>query len=117
MARSNKPLIWLPFAAGGMLAALLLPAAMLVLLADGFGLLAPAALEQARVVAFVSQPLVAVALFAAITLVLWHAAHRLRMTVQDLGVRAEHPRRWLARACYLLAALATLALAAVLLAI
>jgi len=31
MSISNKPLLWLPFAGGGMLAALLLPALMLVL--------------------------------------------------------------------------------------
>ena len=117
MAISNKPIVWLPFAAGGMLAALLLPALMLVLLADGLGLFAPTALGHARVLAFVGHPLVALGLFVGLTLVIWHAAHRLRMTVQDLGVRAPQPRRWLAWICYLLGAAGTLALAAVLLAL
>jgi fumarate reductase subunit D len=114
MAISNKPLVWLPFAAGGMIAALLLPAVMLVVLADSLGLLAPEALGHGRVHAFASHPLAALVLFGTIAAVLWHAAHRLRMTAQDLGVRGAGARRWLARGCYLLAALATLGLAAVL---
>jgi fumarate reductase subunit D len=117
MAVSNKPLIWLPFAAGGMLAALLMPAIMLIFLLDGLGMLAPAALDHARVLGVLSQPLVAVAVFATITLILWHAAHRLRMTVQDLGVRNPGPRRWLAWICYLLATVGTVALAAALIAL
>lgn len=117
MAVSNKPVVWLPFAAGGMLAALLLPAVMLVLLLDGFGVLAPGALAHARVLAFVAHPLAAVALFASIVLIVWHAAHRLRMTAQDLGVRAPGPRRRLARACYLLAAIGTVMAAGALLAL
>ena len=115
MAMSNKPLVWLPFAAGGMLAALLMPALMLALLAGSLGWFDPAALGHERVLAVVSHPLVATGLFVVLSLVLWHAAHRLRMTVQDLGVRTPRPRRWLARVCYLLAALGTLALAVVLL--
>jgi len=51
-----------------------------------------------------------VALFAVIGLAFWHAAHRLRMTAQDLGVRAPGPRRVLAWTCYLLAAAGTLVL-------
>lgn len=115
MAMSNKPLIWLPFAAGGMLAALLMPALMLALLAGSLGWFEPAALGHERVLAAVSHPLVAIGLLVVLTLVLWHAAHRLRMTAQDLGVRTPQPRRWLAWVCYLLAALGTLALAVVLL--
>ena len=115
MAMSNKPLVWLPFAAGGMLAALLMPALMVALLAGSLGWFDPAALGHERVLAVVSYPLVATGLFVVLSLVLWHAAHRLRMTVQDLGVRTPRPRRWLARVCYLLAALGTLALAVVLL--
>ncbi|PIV32400.1 MAG: fumarate reductase subunit D, partial [Lysobacterales bacterium CG02_land_8_20_14_3_00_62_12] len=49
MSISNKPLLWLPFAGGGMLAALLLPALMLVLLLDSLGMLSTAALAHERV--------------------------------------------------------------------
>lgn len=110
MARSNKPLIWLPFAAGGMLSALFLPAIALILLADALGLAPDRALDHARIHAALSFWPVAVALFALIGLSYWHAAHRLRMTVQDLGVRTAGPRRVLAWICYLLAAAGTAAL-------
>lgn len=111
MARSNKPLIWLPFAAGGMLAALVLPALALVLLLDATGMLSTAALSYARLSAFADHALVRLALFVLIGLAYWHAAHRLRMTVQDLGVRQPGPRRLLAWTLYLLAAAGTVALA------
>jgi fumarate reductase subunit D len=114
MAVSNKPLIWLPFAAGGMLAALLMPALMLIFLFDGVGIAKVGALDHARVLGLVSHPLVALLLFAILSLILWHAAHRLRMTVQDLGVRNPGPRRWLARICYLAATVGTVAVAWVL---
>ena len=114
MAVANKPLIWLPFAAGGMLAALLLPALILVLMLGSSGLLGSGALAHARVHDFVAHPLVAIALFSVLALVLWHVAHRLRMTVQDLGVRRHGPRRVLAWCCYLLASAGTVALAAAL---
>lgn len=117
MAVANKPIIWLPFAAGGMLAALFIPVLMLVLLLGSLGLLAPDALDHARVLGFVAHPLIAIALFAVLTLVMWHAAHRFRMTVQDLGVREHGPRRVLAFLCYLLATIGTLALAAALIAL
>ncbi|PJA37431.1 MAG: hypothetical protein CO182_11835 [Lysobacterales bacterium CG_4_9_14_3_um_filter_62_6] len=111
MSISNKPLLWLPFAGGGMLAALLLPALMLVLLLDSLGMLSTAALAHERVRAWVSQPLVAISACVFITLVIWHAAHRLRMTLQDLGVRDAGARRLSARICYSAATLATVALA------
>lgn len=114
MSISNKPLLWLPFAGGGMLAALLLPALMLVLLLDGLGVLPDAALAHERVSAFVGRPLVVVVGFVFIALVIWHAAHRLRMTLQDLGVRDAGARRLSARICYSAATLATVALAWVL---
>lgn len=117
MARSNKPLIWLPFAAGGMLAALVMPVVALVLLLDALGVLPVAALDHARLAAFAGHPLTRLAVFAVIGLTFWHAAHRLRMTAQDLGVRARGARRVLAWTCYLLAAAGTLALAIALLAL
>jgi fumarate reductase subunit D len=110
MSISNKPLLWLPFAGGGMLAALLLPVLMLVLLLDSLGMLPTAALAHERVGAWLSQPLVVIGAFVFIALVIWHAAHRLRMTLQDLGVRSAAARRLSAGLCYSAAGLATLAL-------
>lgn len=111
MARSNKPLVWLPFAAGGMFTALLVPALTLVLLLDALGLWPTAALAQPRLLAFAANPIAGLALFALIGLGFWHAAHRLRMTAHDLGVRAAGARRGLAWGCYLAAAAATAVLA------
>lgn len=110
MAASNKPVLWLPFAAGGTLAALALPAVVAVVLADSLGWLPGGGLAYPRVQAWIENPWIAAGLFVFITLVLWHAAHRLRMTVQDIGVRRPAARRVAARLCYLSAGVLTLIL-------
>jgi fumarate reductase subunit D len=40
-------------------------------------------------------------------LLFWHSAHRLRMTLQDLGVRRAGTRRVVALVCYVAAAVGT----------
>jgi fumarate reductase subunit D len=83
MARSNKPVLWLPFAAGGLAAALITPVVILT------GLIVPLGLVQLRyekMAAFAHNPLGKLILFAVIALPAWHAAHRLRMTAHDLGL-------------------------------
>ena len=59
MAKSNKPIVWSLFAAGGTVAAFLAPVLALLFL------------------------LMVIALF------LWHAAHRLRVTLHDFGLRQD----------------------------
>ena len=84
MARSNKPILWLPFAAGGLLAALIIPALILIT-----GLLVPLGLlhlPYEKMVAFAHNPFGKLMLFGAVALSAWHAAHRLRMTAHDLGL-------------------------------
>jgi fumarate reductase subunit D len=84
MARSNKPILWLPFAAGGLVAALVLPALILLT-----GLLLPLGVVQLpfdKVLAFAQHPIGKLLLFGTIALSSWHAAHRLRMTAHDLGL-------------------------------
>ncbi len=84
MARSNKPILWLPFAGGGLLAALIIPAMILVT-----GVLVPlglVSLPYDKMAAFAHNPLGKLILFGAIALPTWHAAHRLRMTAHDLGL-------------------------------
>jgi len=112
MARSHKPLLWFPFAMGGTVAALLLPGLMLLTLLASLGVLPGDALSHARVSAFASHWLGALTLFAVIASMVWHAAHRLRMTLQDLGVRTPAARRLATRICYGLATLGTLVLVA-----
>lgn len=114
MRPSNKPLIWLPFAAGGTLAAFVFPALMLVVLLASLGMLPEAGTGLERMRLFISHPLGGLVTLVIIGLPLWHAAHRLRMTLQDLGIQSATGRQWLARCCYIAAAVATIALIAVL---
>jgi len=107
MRPSNKPLIWLPFAAGGTVAAFAFPALMLVVLLASLEVLPDAGAGLDRMRVFIAHPLGALVTFILIGLPLWHAAHRLRMTLQDLGVQSAAGHKWLARCCYTGAALAT----------
>jgi fumarate reductase subunit D len=84
MARSNKPILWLPFAAGGLIAALIMP--ILILLTCVLMPLGIVSLSYEKMVAFAHNPLGKLILFGAIALPAWHAGHRLRMTSHDLGL-------------------------------
>lgn len=84
MARSNKPILWLPFAAGGLVAAFIIPVLILIT-----GVLLPlgiVSLPYEKMAAFAHNPLGKLILFGAIALPVWHAGHRLRMTAHDLGL-------------------------------
>jgi fumarate reductase subunit D len=88
MAKSNKPIVWAPFAAGGTLTALLTPALVLLMLLAALGH-APDLLAYDRMLAFADHWLAKLALVGVVFLSLWSAAHRLRITCYDLGVRAD----------------------------
>jgi succinate dehydrogenase subunit D len=88
MARSNKPIVWGPFAAGGTLTAFLTPVLVLLTLLAALGHV-PEALAYESMRAFASHWLGKLALAGVIGLSLWSAAHRLRITLYDLGVRAD----------------------------
>lgn len=88
MARSNKPIVWGPFAAGGTLTAFLTPALMLLTLMAALGH-APDLLGYERLHALAGHWIGKVALVGVVFLSLWSAAHRLRITCYDLGVRAD----------------------------
>jgi succinate dehydrogenase subunit D len=84
MARSNKPILWLPFAAGGLVAALITPILIFIT-----AVLVPAGffhLSYEKVVAFAHNPVGKLILLGLVALPAWHAAHRLRMTAHDLGL-------------------------------
>lgn len=89
------------------MAAFLLPAVMLAALLVSLGALPADALSHDRMQALVGHPVGKLAILVVLALPLWHAAHRLRMTLQDLGVRRPGTRRQVARLCYGLAAIAT----------
>jgi fumarate reductase subunit D len=84
MARSNKPILWLPFAGGGLVAALIIPVLILIT-----GVLVPLGmvhLSYEKMAAFAHNPLGKLILFGCVALPAWHAVHRLRMTAHDLGL-------------------------------
>jgi len=88
MARSNKPIVWGPFAAGGTLTAFLTPALIVLTLLAGLGQM-PELLSYDRLHAFMGHWLVKLATVGVVFVSLWSAAHRLRITCYDLGVRAD----------------------------
>jgi fumarate reductase subunit D len=90
MAKSNKPIVWGPFAAGGTLTAFLTPALMLLTLLAALGH-APELLAYDALRAFAGHWLAKAAIAVVVFLSLWSAAHRLRITAYDLGLRADIP--------------------------
>ena len=88
MARSNKPLVWSLFAAGGTLAAFVLPVLVLVLLLAGHGRIA-SGLSYANMQAFAGNWFGKLILLVVVALPLWHAAHRMRDALHGLGLRAD----------------------------
>ncbi|GAA2361545.1 fumarate reductase subunit FrdD [Nonomuraea africana] len=83
MRRTPEPYLWLLFSGGGVVAALLLP--VLVLL---FGVLMPLGVldwpSQAELAALLDPLLVRLALLAVVVLCLFHAAHRIRFTSEEI---------------------------------
>lgn len=109
---SNKPIVWGLFAAGGTVTALLLPVMVLLFgLAEPLGLLNADYFSYQRVSMLIANPLVKLILFGIIALSLWHAAHRLRITLHDFGIRADGIVAW---SFYGIAMIATIWLAIIL---
>ena len=97
MAKSNEPAVWLLFSAGGMLSALLVPILIVVT-----GFVAPAGgVTSGQLATVFSGLLVRIALFLLAFLTFFHAAHRLRFTLVDVGLKSlKTPITWI---CYLAA--------------
>lgn len=112
--RSIKPLWWLLFAAGGTVAAFIVPVHVALL-----GIALPAgwaadAFAYERMLALISHPLSRLYLFVAITLSLFHWAHRFLYTLAE-GLHLKSAWLPLPIACYGTAAFGTV-LAAIMLA-
>jgi fumarate reductase subunit D len=106
MKRSNKPVFWSLFGAGGMLSALAGPALVLVTgLALPLGFV-PLAYERAHAVAL--HPLGKAVIVAVIGLFLFHGCHRLYHLLHDFGV---HVGAGIKAACHGFALAGTLAAA------
>jgi fumarate reductase subunit D len=101
--KTSEPFWWLLFAAGGMVAALLVPVHLLV-----HGLAVPlgwTSIDHARMLALAGQPLIKLYLFVLIALPLYHWAHRFRFILEDLGLHGW--RTPIAVLCYGSAVLGT----------
>jgi fumarate reductase subunit D len=114
MKRSNAPVFWLLFGAGGMLSALL--GSMLVFIT---GIAVPLGwplrsdlLSYPRMLGFAQHGLGKGFLFVVVTLFAWHAVHRIFHSLHDLGVRRSSGAML---ACYGAALLITVVTAASLL--
>ncbi len=90
MKRSNEPIFWSLFGAGGMLAALIGPALVFITgIAVPLGLVfAPDTMSYAHMLAFAQNWLGKCILFAIVALFLWHAVHRIAILLHDFGVHA-----------------------------
>ena len=88
MAISSKPIVWGPFAAGGTVTAFVTPVLILLTLLAALGHV-PDLLAYDRLHALAGHWLVKLAIAGVVFLSLWSAAHRLRITCYDLGVRAD----------------------------
>ena len=88
MRRSREPFLWAMFSGGGMLAALFLPAAILVLwVAAPLGWVDLAVYDTFA--GLVRHPVARLALFGFVSLALFHWAHRFRYTLYD-GLQLYH---------------------------
>jgi fumarate reductase subunit D len=116
MKRSNEPIFWSLFGAGGVLSALVGPVLILVT-----GLLVPAgiwlpsdAMSFERMQAFAGHWLGKLVILAVISLFLWHGMHRVYHGLHDIGM---HARTGAMVVCYGVALAGTLATAWLVLAI
>ena len=83
MARSNEPIWWSLFSAGGVVAAFFLPVTILIT-----GIVVPAGwLKAENLRELVAHPLTRLYLFVLISLPLFHWAHRFRYVAVDFGLR------------------------------
>jgi fumarate reductase subunit D len=90
MTRSNKPIIWGLFAAGGTVAAFLVPVLILVTcFAVPLGLLSTDTMSYEHLLDLLQHSLSKLIVFGVLFLIIWHAAHRMRITAHDLGARND----------------------------
>ena len=84
----TEPFWWGMFSVGGVVAALLIPVhVFLIGLAVPLGLIDRSLLEYGRMKSLLANPLVKIYLFVLIVLPLFHAAHRIRFSLHEMGIR------------------------------
>ncbi len=99
MKRSNEPVFWALFGAGGVLSAVIGPVLIYI---TGIGaplgyLVSKQTLSYAHLLAFTRNPIGKLAVLTVISLFLFHGVHRMFHSLHDIGV---HPTVNLKRAFY-----------------
>lgn len=85
--RSNEPIFWSLFGAGGVMTAFLLPAVILITgILVPLGLVGPEVMSFGRMQAFLGNIIGKAIVWALVSLTLWHACHRMYHGLHDLGV-------------------------------
>lgn len=99
--RSNAPIFWSLFGAGGMLSALIGPALVFITgIAVPLGfLIASGAMDYPHMLAFARHWLGKIFIFVVIALFLWHSVHRIFHSLHDVGVDI-HKVMWPKLLCY-----------------
>ena len=87
--KSNKPVVWFPFAAGGTVIAFFIPVIALLTLLAALGKV-PAGLTYEGLHGWLADCILAkLAVLGIVALSLWSSAHRLRCTCFDFGLRMD----------------------------
>ena len=112
--RSNAPIFWGLFGAGGMMAALFGPMLVFITgIAVPLGLLLPTGtMSYPKMLAFAQNFIGKGFIFAIIALFMWHAMHRIYHSLHEIGIHAGFGAKLL---CYGVALVATVISAVVLL--
>ena len=110
MKRSNEPIFWSLFGAGGMLSALI---GVAIVFVTGIGvplalLVSPDLMQYQHMLEFTQHWLGKIIVFAVIVLFLWHAALRILNLLHDFGIHAGSRDKLF---CYGLTLLCTIATA------
>ena len=96
MKRSNEPIFWSLFGAGGVIVAFVLPVVIFVTgIAVPLGIMPPETMDFSRIHAFASAWPGKIFIFCVITLPLWHGLHRIFLSLHDFGIhRGRTFFRW-----------------------
>jgi fumarate reductase subunit D len=107
--KETEPIFWTLFSAGGVVAALFLPAQLLLV-----GILVPLGWVHVPphrgMLALLQSPITRIYLLVLCSLPLFHFAHRFRYTLYD-GLQIKHLNEMVFAACYGVAVIGTLAAA------
>ena len=88
MAKSNEPIWWSLFSAGGMISAIVFPILIIITgILIPFELVSDKPLNFERIHFALSHPLIKLVLFVVISLPFFHWAHRFRYTLVDIGLK------------------------------